>query len=104
MSTSILSLYKGQCFGWGDPHYVTFDGTYYGFQGNCSYWLMREIHPTYNLSVVLENYYCDPLNALSCPRSITIFYQQYTIYLTQEVIPGSFTNMVITLNPTIAVF
>ncbi|KAI4830567.1 hypothetical protein KUCAC02_002188 [Chaenocephalus aceratus] len=60
------------CYGWGDPHYVTFDGTYYGLQGNCSYWLVKEISPTYNFSVMIDDDFCGAADGLSCPQSITI--------------------------------
>ncbi|KAF7666855.1 hypothetical protein LDENG_00091240 [Lucifuga dentata] len=80
------------CYGWGDPHYVTFDGTYYGFQGNCSYWLMKEILPKYNFSVMIDNYYCGSVDGLSCPQSLTIFYQHYKIFITQKDNNGVFTN------------
>uniref|UniRef100_A0A3Q1ESC7 Mucin 5f n=1 Tax=Acanthochromis polyacanthus TaxID=80966 RepID=A0A3Q1ESC7_9TELE len=89
------------CYGWGDPHYVTFDGTYYGFQGNCSYWLMKEIVPKYNFSVMIDNDYCGALDGLSCPESITVFYNGLTIFITQNDINGTFTNQVFVNNKLI---
>ncbi|XP_015259098.1 PREDICTED: intestinal mucin-like protein [Cyprinodon variegatus] len=62
------------CEGWGDPHYITFDGLYYSYQGNCTYVLMEEITPKFNLKIYIDNVFCDPTEDVSCPRSLTIEY------------------------------
>ncbi|XP_028940888.1 mucin-5AC, partial [Antrostomus carolinensis] len=82
------------CSGWGDPHYVTFDGTYYTFLENCTYVLVKQIVPKYdNFRVYIDNYYCNSEDGLSCPKSIIIFYKSAKVVLTRERMNGVMTNV-----------
>lgn len=77
------------CNGWGDPHYVTFDGLYYSYQGNCTYVLMEEILPKFNLKIYIDNVYCDPTEDVSCPRSITVSYKSQVVTLINHNLMGA---------------
>ncbi|KAI5278522.1 Mucin-5Ac [Manis pentadactyla] len=90
------------CSGWGDPHYITFDGTYYTFLDNCTYVLVQQIVPVYgHFRVLIDNYFCNSLDGLSCPRSIIVEYQQDRVVLTRRPVLGVLTNQIIFNNEVV---
>ncbi|XP_044538021.1 mucin-5AC [Gracilinanus agilis] len=91
------------CSGWGDPHYITFDGVYYTFLDNCTYVLVQQIHAIYDhFRVLIDNYFCDARDGLSCPRSIIVEYKDNRIVLTRALVRGVMENEIIFNNRTIS--
>ena len=83
------------CSGWGDPHYITFDGTYYTFLDNCTYVLVQQIVPVYgHFRVLIDNYFCGAEDGLSCPQSLIVEYRQDRVVLTRRPVLGVMTNQV----------
>uniref|UniRef100_A0A3Q1CSZ2 Uncharacterized protein n=1 Tax=Amphiprion ocellaris TaxID=80972 RepID=A0A3Q1CSZ2_AMPOC len=91
--TGCCFQYECQCIcsGWGDPHYVTFDGKYYSFQQNCTYILIKEINIKYNFTVLIDNENCDASGTVTCVKALTVLYKSYTVILTQQRIPKTVT-------------
>nr|KAF6275468.1 hypothetical protein mMyoMyo1_010324 [Myotis myotis] len=91
------------CSGWGDPHYITFDGTYYTFLDNCTYVLVQQIVPVYgHFRVLIDNYFCDSEDGLSCPQSIIVEYGQERVVLTRKPVRGVMTNEIIFNNKVVS--
>ena len=70
------------CDAWGDPHYKTFDDSYYEFQGDCEYVLATDKCGTVggNFRVTVGNVPCGSEN-LACTKSVKFEFGYTTIFL-----------------------
>ncbi|XP_055489392.1 LOW QUALITY PROTEIN: SCO-spondin [Leucoraja erinacea] len=68
----------GRCLATGDPHYVTFDGRAFSFQGDCGYLLVQDVAA--GLAVSAQNMPCGT-GHVSCTKAVTITLGSTSIHL-----------------------
>ena len=68
----------GTCIASGDPHYITFDGLRYSYQGNCQYYLAKDKNNSF--SILAENVPCGS-TGVTCTKNIIIDYRGASIDL-----------------------
>ncbi|KAI1888567.1 hypothetical protein AGOR_G00186500 [Albula goreensis] len=86
-----------RCELYGDPHYISFDGTAFDFLENCTYILVKEIKPKHEFSVIVDNYLC--IEEGSCVRGVLVKYGANTvtlsISLTEDRIVTTFNKQIV---------
>ena len=75
------------CTAWGDPHYITFDGLKYDYQGDCDYTLVKDCInstdlPSFHLTV--ENIKNKPSDKVSYTQEVALEFDGVIFSLLQE--------------------
>ncbi|XP_078587904.1 uncharacterized protein LOC144868986 isoform X4 [Branchiostoma floridae x Branchiostoma japonicum] len=70
-----------ECKGYGDPHYFSFDGEYFYFQGEGEFILARDTHVPHDFEVRGFNVQCTVAPITTCTKEIKVIYKGHTIEL-----------------------
>ncbi|XP_006820507.2 intestinal mucin-like protein [Saccoglossus kowalevskii] len=71
------------CMGYGGIHYYSFDGTYFPFEGNCTYVLSRNKEPDSEFEILLGNAQCSRRPQNMCFMNVTVIYKNHEVILSQ---------------------
>ncbi|XP_065051946.1 BMP-binding endothelial regulator protein-like isoform X1 [Rhopilema esculentum] len=72
---------KHHCVTFGDPHYQTFDGKFYSFQGTCKYHFVKETNNTFGIHVRNSERYT---GRFSWTKTVLLKFGKYSISLQQK--------------------
>ncbi|XP_033105774.1 uncharacterized protein LOC117108037 [Anneissia japonica] len=74
-----------KCSGWGDPHYVNFDGKRFDFQGNCSYTFVRDtLNDPPLFSVTVKNQFKNGYGGVALAEYVVVNVSGHEIRLNRQ--------------------